>query len=164
MINLGIQFLVNQAIALATQNAATGAAVAQGSAIAAAFAPAAALVSLATSGANAIGASAGIAATTALAQGVALLGLRDGGIVAGPGGPRDDAVPAMLSNGEFVVNAAATRDNRALLEAINATGNSGGGRRVTNNVNLNLPGVTDADSFRASERQIDKSLQRRLSR
>jgi hypothetical protein len=32
-----------------------------------------------------------------------------GGHVSGPGGPKSDMIPAMLSNGEFVMNAAATR-------------------------------------------------------
>ncbi len=45
-----------------------------------------------------------------------------GGMIYGPGGPTDDRVPAMLSNGEFVVNAAATARNRALLEAVNGGG------------------------------------------
>ncbi|WFU88991.1 phage tail length tape measure family protein [Rhizobium sp. CC1099] len=43
----------------------------------------------------------------------------DGGHVSGPGGPTDDSVPAMLSNGEFVINSRATRKHRQLLEAIN---------------------------------------------
>lgn len=43
-----------------------------------------------------------------------------GGMINGPGGPRDDRVPILASNGEFVVNARATSQNRALLEAINA--------------------------------------------
>ncbi len=43
-----------------------------------------------------------------------------GGPITGPGGPRDDRVPAMLSNGEYVVNAAATARHRGLLEAINS--------------------------------------------
>jgi hypothetical protein len=43
-----------------------------------------------------------------------------GGPISGPGGPRDDAVPTMLSNGEYVVNAAATARHRPLLEAINS--------------------------------------------
>lgn len=47
-----------------------------------------------------------------------------GGIVHGPGGPRSDSIPARLSDGEFVVNAAATQQNRPLLEAVNA-GSSG---------------------------------------
>lgn len=45
--------------------------------------------------------------------------LATGGYVRGPGGPRDDRVPAMLSDGEFVVNAAATRRNLGLLKALN---------------------------------------------
>ena len=44
----------------------------------------------------------------------------DGGYVSGPGGPRDDRIPARLSNGEYVVNAASTSKYRPLLEAINA--------------------------------------------
>lgn len=47
----------------------------------------------------------------------------DGGFVTGPGGPRADQVPAVLSNGEFVVNADATAKNRALLESMNASNN-----------------------------------------
>lgn len=43
-----------------------------------------------------------------------------GGWIAGPGGPRDDKVPAMLSDGEFVVNAKQAARYRALLEAINS--------------------------------------------
>lgn len=42
-----------------------------------------------------------------------------GGLISGPGGPRDDRVPAWLSNGEYVVNAAATTRHRALLEQLN---------------------------------------------
>lgn len=43
----------------------------------------------------------------------------DGGDVRGPGTGTSDSIPAMLSDGEFVVNAAATRKHRALLHAIN---------------------------------------------
>ncbi|TBA38427.1 phage tail length tape measure family protein [Rhizobium ruizarguesonis] len=50
----------------------------------------------------------------------AFLGLAAGGHVAGAGGPTDDAIPAMLSNGEYVINAAATRRHRRLLDAINS--------------------------------------------
>ncbi|ORE94100.1 Phage-related minor tail protein [Stappia sp. 22II-S9-Z10] len=45
-----------------------------------------------------------------------------GGYISGPGGPRSDAIPAMLSNGEYVINARATRANRGLLDAINSGG------------------------------------------
>ncbi|MDX3073590.1 hypothetical protein [Streptomyces sp. MI02-7b] len=43
-----------------------------------------------------------------------------GGAISGPGSATSDSIPAMLSNGEFVVNAAATKRNRGLLEAINS--------------------------------------------
>ena len=42
-----------------------------------------------------------------------------GGSITGPGGPKEDKIPAMLSNGEFVINAASTGKHRALIEAIN---------------------------------------------
>ncbi|MGW5267264.1 transglycosylase SLT domain-containing protein [Rhodococcus sp. NPDC003994] len=42
-----------------------------------------------------------------------------GGPVSGPGGPRDDVIPALLSNGEYVINAASTAEYRPLIEAIN---------------------------------------------
>ncbi|WP_426615709.1 hypothetical protein [Bradyrhizobium sp. McL0616] len=44
----------------------------------------------------------------------------DGGLITGPGGPRDDKIHARLSNGEFVVNASSTTKHRAALEAINS--------------------------------------------
>lgn len=43
-----------------------------------------------------------------------------GGRVSGPGGPRADLVPAMLSDGEFVVHAEAAARFMPLLEAINS--------------------------------------------
>lgn len=53
--------------------------------------------------------------------------MADGGLVRGPGGPREDRVPAMLSNGEFVVNAAATAQHIGLLHQINAKKYADGG-------------------------------------
>jgi len=52
-------------------------------------------------------------------------GHADGGYIRGPGGPREDRIPAMLSNGEFVVNAAATSRNLGLLHALNSGGVQG---------------------------------------
>jgi hypothetical protein len=43
-----------------------------------------------------------------------------GGPVFGPGSGRSDSIPALLSDGEFVVNAASARGHRRLLEMINA--------------------------------------------
>lgn len=45
-----------------------------------------------------------------------------GGWISGPGGPRADRVPMMLSNGEFVVNARAASQYGSLLQAINDSG------------------------------------------
>jgi tape measure domain-containing protein len=49
-----------------------------------------------------------------------MLGFAEGGHVRGPGTGTSDSIPARLSNGEFVVNAKATAENRALLEAMNS--------------------------------------------
>lgn len=43
-----------------------------------------------------------------------------GGRIVGAGSGTSDSIPAMLSNGEFVVNAAAARRYRTLLEAVNS--------------------------------------------
>lgn len=43
-----------------------------------------------------------------------------GGLIKGPGGPTGDKINAMLSNGEFVVNAKSTKKFRKLLELLNA--------------------------------------------
>src|SRR5450759_3957401 len=50
-----------------------------------------------------------------------------GGLVSGEGGPRDDRVPILASNGEFVMNAKATENNRAALEWMNAAKFADGG-------------------------------------
>jgi hypothetical protein len=55
------------------------------------------------------------------------LGNADGGYISGPGGPRDDVIPSLLSNGEFVVNAASTAKNRGLLEQLNRNKYADGG-------------------------------------
>lgn len=55
-----------------------------------------------------------------LAEGGPVLKRAGGGPVFGAGGPRDDRIPAMLSNGEYVINAAAYAQNPGLVEAINS--------------------------------------------
>lgn len=84
-----------------------------------------------------------------------LVGLfADGGHVSGPGTSTSDSIPAMLSDGEFVVNAAATKRNRALLQTINSGrvphlahgGSVGSGgstvARIMPAANSNTPAVT----------------------
>lgn len=87
-----------------------------------------------------------------------------GGFVSGPGTGTSDSIPAMLSNGEFVVNAQATRQFAPLLNAINSgqlpafkdggdvsmspsavPAKSGGG----NTVNLSVPIATTRDALRS---------------
>jgi hypothetical protein len=46
-----------------------------------------------------------------------------GGLVRGPGTEMSDSIPAMLSDGEFVVNARSTRLFQPILSAINASAN-----------------------------------------
>lgn len=46
-------------------------------------------------------------------------GLASGGPISGPGTGTSDSIPAMLSHGEYVINAAAATANRPLLDAIN---------------------------------------------
>lgn len=50
-----------------------------------------------------------------------------GGYIAGPGTGTSDSIPARLSNGEYVVNAASTKMFRPLLESINARRFAAGG-------------------------------------
>jgi hypothetical protein len=46
-----------------------------------------------------------------------------GGPISGAGTARSDSIPTMLSNGEYVINARATANNRQLLDAINSNKN-----------------------------------------
>lgn len=63
---------------------------------------------------------AAIVGAVAAANVASIAGMADGGLVRGPGGPREDKVLRRLSAGEFVVNAKATAQNRGLLEALNS--------------------------------------------
>lgn len=72
--------------------------------------------------------------------GIARFADGSGGPVVGPGGPRSDMIPAMISNGEFVVNAAATAKNIELLKAINNGSSIGAGVNVVVNA---APGMNE---------------------
>ena len=51
----------------------------------------------------------------------------EGGLVVGPGGPKDDMVSANLSNGEVVINAKSSKKYAGVLNAINQ---AGGGKAI----------------------------------
>jgi hypothetical protein len=118
LIKLGVQYVINAALADTVASTVVASQVAQAAVLSAAYATPAALVSLASYGANAAPATAGIASTFAFTKSLSFL--KDGGPVHGAGGPRDDKIPAMLSNGEFVVNARSTSRFRPQIEAINS--------------------------------------------
>ncbi|WP_052628915.1 hypothetical protein, partial [Rhodopseudomonas palustris] len=68
----------------------------------------------------------------------------DGGVINGPGTGTSDSIPARLSDGEFVVNARATAQNRSLLELINSgrmKGFAAGG------LASNLPSTPDSSAM-----------------
>jgi hypothetical protein len=97
----------------------------------------------------------------------------DGGHVSGEGGPTSDSIPAMLSNGEFVINAASTRKHRRLLEAINSgsvahlakggivapslapSGGSGGGGVEVNIINNSGAKISKTERKTASGKSLD---------
>lgn len=83
------------------------------------------------------------------------VGFATGGYVAGPGTGTSDSIPAMLSNGEYVITSqAVNRIGRDNLDAINAgrvpdLGSSGGVTAISGgNVTLNVSAV-DASGFSA---------------
>ena len=115
-----------------------------------------------------------------------LLGFASGGHVSGPGTGTSDSIPARLSDGEFVVNARATKQNRAMLEAMNsgripafasggmvnptpisapsfASGSSGrsGDIKISSTVNVNASGGTpeqNADLAKKTQAAVDAQM------
>lgn len=120
-VKMGVQMGVNAALNATLGTAAAGQSMILAGTTATAWAPAAAMASLATLGANSVPAAAALTSTTALATSLAVIpGFATGGYISGAGTGTSDSIMARLSNGEFVVNAKATRRNRDLLEAINS--------------------------------------------
>lgn len=64
---------------------------------------------------------------TVIGQVFGLVGKADGGYIAGPGTGTSDSIPAMLSNGEYVINAQSTSKHRGLLESLNRNRFADGG-------------------------------------
>lgn len=96
-----------------------------------------------------------------------------GGQVFGQGGPRSDKVPAMLSNGEYVINAAATARTLPLLNAINygvtqrnadtATMVGGGGGALMNSINITVnpsPGMDETELAAMVSRELSFQMRR----
>ncbi|MDX4003509.1 tape measure protein [Pseudomonas aeruginosa] len=144
-VKMGVQMALNAALNATLGTAAASQSMILAGTTAAAWAPAAAFASLATLGANAVPADAALTSTTALASSLAVIpGFATGGYVSGAGTGTSDSIMARLSDGEFVVNAAATKRNRALLEAINSNERvsaAGGGGSV---VSIQSSGSTQA--------------------
>jgi len=66
----------------------------------------------------------------------------DGGVIKGPGGPKDDKIPALLSNGEFVVQADAVgKYGVGFFEALNAKKFADGGLTISGH-----PALKEGDS------------------
>ena len=107
-IKLGAQMIATSVLAETIGSGTTASTLGQALIIGQAWAPAAALASLATLGGNAAVAQAGIASTIGLTRFLSFF--RDGGEnIMGPGGRRSDSIPAMISRGESVITADATR-------------------------------------------------------
>jgi hypothetical protein len=99
LIKLGIQYLVNRALASASLTSTVAQQVAAAGAVSSAWSPAAALASLATFGANATSANSAIVSTMALTSGLASNAFADGGYT-GPGAKYD--VAGIVHAGEYV--------------------------------------------------------------
>lgn len=86
-------------------------------------------------------------------------GFAMGGFVSGAGTARSDSIPAMLSNGEFVINSRATANNRQLLEAINS--NASVSTAPTINLTVNpSPGMDEKALATEVSRQLAFQIRR----
>lgn len=72
--------------------------------------------------------------------GIGAFGFASGGVVRGPGSGTSDSIPAMLSDGEYVINAQASAKHRALLDQIN----SGALARFANGGPVSIPRMAAA--------------------
>ncbi|MCO7055088.1 tape measure protein [Pseudomonas juntendi] len=190
-VKMGVQMALNAALNATLGTAAAGQSMILAGTTATAWAPAAAMASLATLGANSVPAAAALTSTTALASSLAVIpGFATGGYVSGAGTGTSDSIMARLSDGEFVVNAAATKRNRALLEAINSNErvsfasenlsvtkgskgrtegqqSDGGGRPVTVNQVFNVNGDVSPQTVAMIEQmgmRVAKSFQHDINR
>ncbi|HCH8780808.1 TPA: tape measure protein [Salmonella enterica] len=175
-VKLGIQYVVNAALAKTAMATTTAMGATAAAATAAAWSPAAAMVSLASFGTNAVGANLGIASTVAIAKGLsAISGFKTGGFTGNIG---VDEVAGVVHGKEFVVNASATKKYRPMLEAMNNgsspstvaqnaqnAGSGGGGGtyvtfQITNEINVEGgAGDTDAEALEKAATAISNKTQ-----
>jgi hypothetical protein len=89
------------------------------------------------------------------------------GMLSGPGGPRTDSILARVSTGEFIVNAAATRRNLDLLQAINSNKTISGETATTNNnisINVNAaPGMNEQEVASLVSQKLNFELSRGMN-
>lgn len=178
LVKLGVQYAVNAVMGTAINatalTAATTASVAAAGVTAVAWAPAAALASLASFGANSVPAMAGITATTLLSEGIALAaavpGFESGGYTGG-GGTSD--VAGVVHGQEFVMNARATAQNRAVLEAMNAgravpgsvstiNNNTSGGATMNISVVNNMGESAEITTNQLSEQDVEIIINKKV--
>lgn len=89
----------------------------------------------------------------------------NGGFITGPGGPKSDLIPAMLSNGEYVVNAKSTSRYRGLLEKINSEGNkfADGGMVGSKGSSMGGINITVNPSPGMNEKELAAAVSRELA-
>lgn len=94
--------------------------------------------------------------------GLNMMGFANGGMVSGGGygGGRSDRIPAMLSNGEYVVNSAATARNLSTLNAINY-GGAAGSTGSTVNITVNpSPGMDERELASVVSQELMRQMRR----
>lgn len=156
LVKVGLNMALQAATNATQMTASTGMAVAQAGAITAAYAPAAAMSSLATGGANAAGATAGISSIFSLlaSLGGSLFGAFGNGFSEGgyTGGVGVKQVAGVVHGQEFVINAAATKRHRSLLEAINAGGDPVAS--VTQAASKSTPNISITNQIAEAEYEV----------
>uniref|UniRef100_A0AAU6W187 Tail tape measure protein n=1 Tax=Pseudomonas phage Pavpe01 TaxID=3138545 RepID=A0AAU6W187_9VIRU len=175
LIKVGIQYVVNSALANTAIASTTATSTAAAATTTAAWAPAAAVTSAATFGGAAVAGIAALAVIFGMVMGFAAKGFKTGGYT-GNGGTSD--VAGVVHGQEFVVNAAATKRNRPMLEAMNSggsidsvnqnSGNAGGGSAqivmvsfdIDNNIQVTGgSGDSSADSLEKAATAISQKTQ-----
>jgi hypothetical protein len=101
-------------------------------------------------------------ASLGIVAGQAIAGFANGGPVYGPGTGRSDSIPAMLSNGEYVINAAATRRNRGMLDAINSGGTVAGAVVNVTVIDRSTGGGNNISVRQLTERDVEIMIEDRV--